>query len=105
MVSRIRREREHPVERSGVAKIRFHDLRHTVGTRFVRGAVDLRTVQEILGHASLKTTERYLHSNDKLTQVAVEMVSNYASTRSVISLITETSPFNASRSHCRAASR
>lgn len=65
------------MKRSGVAKIRFHDLRHTVGTRLVRGAVDLRTVQSILGHASLKATERYLHSSDKLKQAAVETLSSF----------------------------
>ncbi|MFY9529102.1 MAG: tyrosine-type recombinase/integrase [Candidatus Acidiferrales bacterium] len=57
--SRIRNEWDKALQRSGVAKIRVHDMRHTVGTRLVRSGIDLRTVQEILGHASLKTTQRY----------------------------------------------
>ena len=37
----------------------------------IRRAVDVRTVQDVLGHAKLSTTERYLHTNDKLKQQAV----------------------------------
>jgi integrase len=35
------------------------------------------TVKEIAGHASLKTTERYLHSNSKIQQAAVGKLSNF----------------------------
>jgi integrase len=72
LVSRIRREWGRAVRKSGVAKIRFHDLRHTALTRLVLNGTDLRTVKDIAGHSSLKTTQRYLHSSDKLQQQAVE---------------------------------
>lgn len=71
LISRIRREWNRAVGKAGVAKIRYHDLRHTSATRMIRRSVDVRTAQAILGHASLKTTERYLHTNDKLKQQAV----------------------------------
>jgi len=71
LISRIRREWSRAVKRAAVPKIRFHDLRHSTATRLIRSDVDVRTVQAILGHASLKTTERYLHTNDKLKQQAV----------------------------------
>lgn len=41
----------------------FHTLRHTFASRMVLAGVDVVTVQELLGHADLKTTQRYTHIN------------------------------------------
>ena len=48
-----------------------HKLRHTFATHLVRNGVDVKTVQELLGHADLGTTAKYLHSDGQAKQAAV----------------------------------
>lgn len=44
---------------AGVRKVRFHDLRHTFGTRIAAAGVPMRTLQEWMGHRDYRTTLIY----------------------------------------------
>ncbi len=61
------------IQRAGLAGqgITPHKLRHTFATHLIRNGVDIRTVQELMGHSELETTAKYLHSDTRTKQAAV----------------------------------
>ena len=58
--------------------LRFHDLRHTTGTRLADAGTDAFAIAEVLGHRSLQTTKRYTHATDLRKMRAVEALASYS---------------------------
>lgn len=52
-------------------RITPHTTRHTFATTLLDKGVDLKTVQELLGHSHIRTTEKYLHTSDEKKMDAV----------------------------------
>ena len=57
--SRLLKRYKVALRRAGVRDVRFHDLRHTFGTRMAAAGVPMRTLQEWMGHRDFKTTLIY----------------------------------------------
>lgn len=75
---------------ANIEGLRFHDLRHTFGTRAVDGGAPLSAVKEVMGHMDIRTTMRYVHATDEGKRRAVE-----AAARGTVKLESVTNPSHA----------
>ena len=57
---------------------RWHDLRHTFGSRLAMAGVDILTIKELMGHKTLAMTLRYAHLSPSHVGRAVDVLSRRA---------------------------
>ena len=70
--------------RAGLERLGPHVMRHTYASRLVMAGVDLRTVQELLGHKDIKQTMRYAHLSPSHKRVEVEALESQFSVKSPV---------------------
>ena len=62
------------LKKAKIDGFRFHDLRHTFGSRLGMAGVDIRTIQELMGHKDIKMTMRYSHPTPEHKKNAVRVL-------------------------------
>lgn len=62
------------INRKGSPSLAAHDLRRTAAALALKGGADLRQIQQMLGHASIQTTERYLEPMRSLAEAAPDFI-------------------------------
>lgn len=72
------------VQRAKLTDFHFHDLRHTFASRLVMAGVDLRTVQELMGHKTITMTLRYTHLSPDHNRKAMDALERQFSAKSPI---------------------
>ena len=68
--SKVLKRFKDALDAAGVRRVRFHDLRHTFGTRMAAAGVPMRTLQEWIGHRDFKTTMIYADYPERPTRSA-----------------------------------
>ena len=61
-------------QKAGLRRVTWHVLRHTFATNVAMRGVPLQIVQHLLGHSSVKTTERYAHVAPSMMRVAIDLL-------------------------------
>jgi len=72
-INNVTRSFKTACKRAGIDHLRFHDLRHTAATRLVESGIPLHTVSKLLGHTSVRTTERYSHPGESLINAVIKL--------------------------------
>jgi integrase len=69
------------VAKAGIEDFSWHNLRHTFASRLVMAGIDIRTVQELLGHRTIQMTMRYAHLAPDHQRAAVDVLDKPTATR------------------------
>lgn len=69
--SALRRRYKAALKRAGLRDLRFHDLRHTFGTRAAAAGIDLWRLRNWMGHADQRTTDLYAHYAPRASDAAL----------------------------------
>ncbi len=72
----VRRSFATALRKTGIKDFKFHDLRHTFASQLTMAGIDLKTVQELLGHKTLDMTLRYAHLSPDHKRVKVDYFCN-----------------------------
>ncbi len=73
----IKRAWTSSLKAANIENFRFHDLRHTVGTRLAEQLVPVNVIKELLGHSDVHTTMRYVHSTQGAKLQALNKLNSY----------------------------
>jgi integrase len=76
------------LKKADIEGLVFHDLRHTAATRMVSSGIDLIVVQDILGHADIRTTMRYSHPVPQRKLDAIKALANFGKERKILAFKT-----------------
>lgn len=76
-LTNFRRLWEKALKHASITDFRFHDCRHTFASYAVMSGMDLRTLQDILGHKTILMTLRYSHLSQQHKMAAVQKMDQY----------------------------
>ncbi len=68
---------------AGITNLRWHDIRHTFGTRAIENGASLPDLQKVMGHRRIETTMQYVHATDRGRRRVVEAAGHIAVTQNV----------------------
>jgi integrase len=72
--NRVRRELWRTCDKAGMDRVGWHRLRHTFASHLAMEGASLKSIQELLGHADIKTTMRYAHLSPSTLKKSVELL-------------------------------
>lgn len=76
----IQRPWDNVKKAAGLPDVRIHDLRHSMASNMVNSGQSLFLVSKVLGHTTLRMTERYAHLNQETLLAAVDAAANHTGT-------------------------
>ena len=77
LLGKLRRAFKEACKKADIQELRFHDLRHTVGTRLGEEGIPIQTISKLLGHTSTRMTERYVHPEESVKK-ATDLLAHFS---------------------------